>query len=107
MRDYTQEEMEVLARLERNFEKACIGNWLLMPDRELISQAYDIHSKAKGWNTRLNTRCGSCLMELLQSIGSRYFEQKNRPSHKVEETPVKAEAKNRQKVTGKKKATKK
>lgn len=109
MRDYTQEEMTFLATLEKHFESAVYGHWYRNLDRRDGEKMYAIHVDATGWNARLNTTCGACMLELTTEVGRKYYEQKARKAVKVAKVDMpKAKAEKRVRVTtGKRCSTKK
>lgn len=104
MRDYTEGELQVIALATKSLESAVYGKWFRNLDRLLSQQLYDIHASATGWNTPLNTNCGTCMLDLLTSIGRKYFAQLEAHKAKVELKDVpQVEAQEHVKVTAKRK----
>lgn len=105
MRDYTSEEMQFLATLEKHFESAVYGHWYRNIDRRDGERMHEIHKNATGWNARLNTTCGACMLELTTAVGEKYYAQKTRKVAKVEKVDMpKAKAEKRVKVQTRKRA---
>lgn len=75
-RNYTTEEMALLARHEDNLHRAYYSQWCKAMSHYELRMIYDIHVNATGWNLFFNPTCGSCTLTLLTAVGGKYFAQK-------------------------------
>lgn len=97
MRQFTDEEMEILSQAERTFDCAVHGQWYRNLDSRLAKQIWEIYHEAYEWNGRFNPNCSACMLELVTSCGIRYYQQKCEKPVKVEVKEI-AEAKAEQRV---------
>jgi len=81
-RDYTQDELAILAKYEDNIRRAVYSDWCKAMSRSEVEDIYKAHVAATEWNTRLHHGCSACLYTLLNAVGRKYYDQINRQDAK-------------------------
>ena len=84
----TDEQFNILAQYEHNYETALKANYSRYPGREGVDQMFNTYRDITGSRNNINRSCSVCILNLVKKVGKLYFEEKTR---REEEARMKAE----------------
>lgn len=92
----TDEQFNILAQYEPNYESALKANYTRYPGREAVDLMFRTYREITGSRININRACSVCLLNLVKNVGRLYFKEKERreeEARKAEELKKQAEVK--------------
>ena len=93
----TDEQFNILAQFEHNFETALKANYSRYPGREGVDLIFRTYRDITGSRININRSCSVCILNLVKNAGKLYFAEKERreeEARKAEELKKQEEVKN-------------